>query len=439
MSLEVTVIGGGLAGVESAYALANRGIKVTLYDQKPIKFSPAHKSENLCELICSNSLKAERLNSAGGLLKAEMELLDSLTVKVAKETRVPAGGSLSVDRDAFSSIITEKIKSHENINFISKEITKIPNDTPVIIATGPLTEGDLYNEITKLCGERLSFFDAVAPIVTGESIDMDCAFYASRYDRGGETDYINCPLEKDEYLAFIDALTSGEKAKLHGFEKDITVYEGCMPIEIMASRGVDTARFGPMKPTGLTDPKTGRWPYAVVQLRREDNEGRLFNLVGFQTNLKFGEQKRIFSMIPALKNAEFVRYGVMHRNTFIDSPKLLNPDFSMRSNENIYFAGQITGVEGYMESAASGLIAGINLANKLNGKNPLNIPKGTMLYALTDYISHSESKNFQPMGANFGIIPPLDEKIKNKQERYTKLSNRAIDLLTKALKGADVK
>lgn len=431
---KAVVIGGGLAGCEGAYRLAEENIQVELYEQKPVKFSPAHKNENLCELVCSNSLKAERLNSAGGLLKAEMELLGSITVEAAKATRVPAGGSLSVNRDEFSSYVTEKIKNHPNITVINEEITEIPTDVPVIVATGPLTEGGLYDCITKLCGERLSFYDAAAPIVTGESIDMTSAFYASRYDRGGETDYINCPLTREEYDIFVNELVNGERAKLHGFEENITVYEGCMPIEIMAQRGHDTIRFGPLKPVGLTDPKTGRWPYAAIQLRREDNEGLLFNMVGFQTNLKFSEQKRIFSLIPALKNAEFMRYGVMHRNTFIDSPRLLNPDFSMKDNKNIFFAGQITGVEGYMESAASGIIAGINLARRIKGEKEFVPPIGTMLYALINHVSQSESGNFQPMGANFGILPKLDVKIKNKQERYAKLADRAIGLLEQYLR-----
>lgn len=434
---KAVVIGGGLAGCEAAFRLAENGIDVELYEQKPKKHSPAHKSEMLCELVCSNSLKAERLGSAGGLLKTEMELLGSVTVPSARQSRVPAGGSLSVDRELFSSIVTEKIKNHPNITVISKEVTDLPSGVPCIIATGPLTDGKLYENITSLCGENLHFYDAAAPIVTGESIDMSSAFFASRYDRGGETDYINCPLNREEYEIFMQELLNGERAELHDFDEEITVYEGCMPIEIMAQRGKDTIRYGPLKPVGLTDPKTGRWPYAAVQLRREDNEGRLFNLVGFQTNLKFSEQKRIFSLIPALKHAEFMRYGVMHRNTFINSPKLLNSDFSMRERPDIYFAGQITGVEGYMESAASGIIAGENLARRLLGKSPLCLPVGTMLRALTDHVSKSESGDFQPMGANFGIIPKLDVKIKNKQERYLKLAERAVSLLSEYLKEVD--
>lgn len=433
MTSRAAVIGAGFAGVEAAYALASAGIKVTLYEQKPVKFSPAHKSEDFCELICSNSFKAERLASAAGLLKAEMQLLGSLTVSAAYKTKVPAGGALSVNREEFSKLVTKIINENENIEVVKGEVTEIPFDIPVIIATGPLTEGKLADEISKLCGERLAFYDAAAPIVTGESVDMDSAFFASRYGRGGETDYINCPMNKDEYEHFVDELCGAELALIRDFDRRHGVYEGCMPIEVMAKRGADTVRFGPLKPVGLTDPHTGKRPWAVVQLRREDKEGRLYNLVGFQTNLKFGEQKRVFSLIPALKNAEFVRYGVMHRNTFINSPELLNSDFSLKSNPNIYFAGQMTGVEGYMESAASGLIAGISLSRRLNGQKPLELPYGTMTEALCRHVSQSESADFQPMGANFGILPKLDERIKNKQERYEKISAKAIELLKQSL------
>ncbi len=427
---DVLVVGGGLAGVEAAWALANRGFKVTLAEMKPHKKSPAHKSENLAELVCSNSLKAERLGSAAGLLKAEMELLGSLCVECAKKTKVPAGGALAVDRDEFSRLITEKIHAHPNITVECREITKVP-DGNVIIAAGPLASDDLAQDIKNLCGGNLSFFDAAAPIVTAESIDMESAFTQSRYDRGGEDDYINCPMNKEEYEAFYEALVSAESAELHSFDKKKGVYEGCMPIEIMASRGADTMRFGPLKPVGLRDPRTGHRPWAVLQLRKENADGSMYNLVGFQTNLKFPEQKRVFSMIPALKNAEFVRYGVMHRNTFIDSPRLLNSDFSFRGRENLFFAGQMTGVEGYMESAAAGIMAGLNMALRLKGKETVTFPDFSMIGALSRYISDPTVKDFQPMGANFGVLPPLPEKIKDKKLRYETLSQRSMDYMRK--------
>ncbi len=425
---EVLVVGGGLAGVEAAWALANRGFTVTIAEMKPLKKSPAHKSNNLAELVCSNSLKAERLGSAAGLLKAEMKLLGSLCVECAEKTKVPAGGALAVDRDEFSALITEKIKNHPNITIECREVEDIPEGN-VIIAAGPLASEPLAEKIKDLCGGNLSFHDAAAPIVMADSIDMDSAFTQSRYDRGGEDDYINCPMNKEEYEAFYDALVNAQSAELHSFDKKKGVYEGCMPIEIMASRGADTMRFGPLKPVGLRDPKTGHRPWAVLQLRKENSAGTMYNLVGFQTNLKFGEQKRVFSMIPALKNAEFVRYGVMHRNTFIDSPRLLNSDFSFRGKENLFFAGQITGVEGYMESAAAGIMAGLNMALRLKGKETVTFPDFTMIGALSRYISDSSVKDFQPMGANFGVLPELEEKIRDKKLRYETLASRSMDYM----------
>lgn len=427
-----TVAGAGLAGTEAAWQIAQAGYPVTLVEMKPQKFSPAHKSEYFAELVCSNSLKASRLESAAGLLKEEMARLGSLTVPVARGCAVAAGGALAVDRDVFSKTITEKINSHPNITVEHRVFDKIApaDDEILIIATGPLTDGALSDEIKQLCGDCLSFYDAAAPIVTADSVDMLKAFGASRYDRGGDDDYINCPFNKAEYEAFINELVNAESAIVHDFD----VYEGCMPIEKLAKRGLDAPRFGPMKPVGLVDPNTGHRPWACVQLRRENNKGTMFNLVGFQTNLKFGEQKRVFSMIPGLENADFVRYGVMHRNSFLDSPRLLSKDFSLRSNENIYFAGQITGVEGYMESASSGLLAGLNAVRKANGDPPLLLGENTMLGALTDYISDPSVKNFQPMGANFGILPPIEPKIRDKKERYAALSKRALDELEKVIK-----
>lgn len=423
--INVNVIGAGLAGCESANTLALGGVHVTLYEQKPQKMSPAHHSNGFAELVCSNSLKADRINSAGGLLKAEMRVFGSICLEAADKTRVPAGGALAVNRDDFSDYITKKILSNPNITVKYGEVTAIPENDITIIATGPLTEGAMAKQISELCGDYLSFYDAAAPIVTADSVDMDYAFCMSRYDRGDDSDYVNCPLNKEQYEAFIDALTTAESAHRHDFDK--TVYEGCMPIEIMARRGTDTVRFGPMKPVGLRDPKTGHRPWAVLQLRHENRDGSLYNLVGFQTSLKFGEQKRVFSMIPALHDAEFARYGVMHRNSFINSPKLLDCTFCMRENPRIYFAGQITGVEGYMESAMSGIIAAKSVLRKLQDKQPLILPNTTMIGALTRYISDESVVDFQPMGANFGIIPPLPENIRDKKLRYTALAERAID------------
>lgn len=437
MAQEVKVIGGGLAGVEAAWHLANKGYKVKLYEMKPEKYSPAHKLPLLAELVCSNSLKAKRIESAAGLLKEEMRVLGSICMECADKCEVPAGGALAVDRNEFSKLITEKIKAHENIEIICQEVTEIPQGN-VIIAAGPLASDSLSDSISELCGAGLHFFDAAAPIVTLESINSDKAFTASRYDRGGEDDYINCPMNKEEYEAFYEALINAEGASLHSFDKRKDFYEGCMPIEVLASRGKDTMRFGPMKPVGLRDPKTGHRPWAVLQLRKENSVGTMYNLVGFQTNLKFGEQKRVFSMIPALENAEFVRYGVMHRNTFIDSPRLLNGDFSFRTRSNLFFAGQITGVEGYMESAASGIMAGINMARRLADKETIVLPETTMIGALSRYISDESVADFQPMGANFGVLPAIEPKIRDKKERYAALAKRGIDALRECLEGRDI-
>ena len=422
------VIGGGLAGVEAAHQLSRRGVKVTLYEMKPRKFSPAHKSDKLGELVCSNSLKAERLGSAAGLLKAEMRLFDSVCLKAADKAKVPAGGALAVDRDVFSEEITRSISEDPNITLVREEITEIPEDGIIIIAAGPLISDSLAEKVGALCGKDfLSFYDAAAPIVTADSIDMTEAFTQSRYDRGGEDDYINCPLDKAQYEEFYEALINAESAELHSFDKKKDVYEGCMPIEVLASRGMDAMRYGPLKPVGLTNPKTGHRPWANLQLRKENKDGTMYNLVGFQTNLKFPEQKRVFSMFPALKNAEFVRYGVMHRNTFLNSPGLLSYDFSMKKEPRIYFAGQISGVEGYMESASSGILAGYNAARRLFGEEPILLPKITMMGALSQYICDESVKNFQPMGAAFGIIDPLEEKIRDKKERYETLANRSME------------
>ena len=425
---KATVIGAGLAGVEAAWQLAKAGIETELWEMKPIKFSPAHKMSGYAELVCSNSLKAMRLDSAAGMLKEEMRRFGSVCMIAAEKCAVAAGGALAVDRDKFSEVITELIDNEPLITVKHGEVEKI-SDGVVVVAAGPLVSDSLAADIDSLCGGRLSFFDAAAPIVTAESLDKDHIFTQSRYDRGGEDDYINCPMNKEEYEAFYEAITTAERAGVHAFDERHDVYEGCMPIEAMASRGAETMRYGPLRPVGLRDPKTGHRPWAVLQLRKENSEGTLLNLVGFQTNLKFGEQKRVFSMIPALKNAEFVRYGVMHRNTFIDSPKMLNADYSFRNREGLYFAGQITGVEGYMESASSGILAGINAARYIKGEKPLILKNTTMMGALAEYISSSPSKDFQPMGANFGILPPLPEKIRDKRERYAALANRGLDEL----------
>ena len=429
--MKFKVIGAGLAGVEAAWQIANAGYKVELYEMKPIKKSPAHKTDMFAELVCSNSLKASRLDSAAGLLKEEMSMLGSLTVPVARECSVRAGGALAVDRDIFSKTITEKIKAHENITIINEIVNELDfdDDTITVVATGPLTDDTLAKSIQNLVGDYLSFYDAAAPIVMADSVDMNKAFGASRYDRGGDDDYINCPFNKAEYESFINELVNAEGAIVHDFD----VYEGCMPIEKLAKRGLDAPRFGPMKPVGLIDPNTNHRPWACVQLRRENSKGTMFNLVGFQTNLKFGEQKRVFSMIPGLENAEFVRYGVMHRNSFLNSPKLLDADFSLRQNKNIFFAGQITGVEGYMESAASGIMAGINAVRRTENKPPFVLNNDTMIGALSEYISDESVTDFQPMGANFGILPPIEPKIRDKRERYMALAKRAVESLNSSI------
>lgn len=426
----INVVGAGLAGCEAAYQIAKRGIPVRLFDMKPNKKSAAHHSENFAELVCSNSLKAQRTSSAAGLLKEEMRMLDSLLLKCADKCMVPAGGALAVDRDIFSQLVTDEIKSMDNIEIVSKEITEIPDDAITVIATGPLTADTLCSEIVSLLGGSLSFFDAAAPIVTAESIDPKTSFAQSRYDKGDGDDYINCPLNKAEYEVFYSALINAERAPLHDFDvSDPKVYEGCMPIEVMAQRGEDTIRFGPMKPVGLRDPRTGHRPWACLQLRRENADGTMYNLVGFQTNLKFPEQKRVFGLIPALKDAEFVRYGVMHRNTFIDSPRVLSSDYSAKCNPDLFFAGQLTGVEGYMESASSGLIAGINAANRYLGKETILLPKETMIGALVRYITDETVVKFQPMGASFGLLPELQDRPRDKKLRGEKYAQRAIDAL----------
>ncbi len=429
---QIVVVGAGLAGCEAASRLANFGFEVILYEMKPKKLSPAHKTTNYAELVCSNSLKADRLSTAAGLLKAEMRMFSSICLEAAEHSAVPAGGALAVNRNIFSEYITKKINSNERIRVVHEIIEEIPQDTICLIATGPLTDGALAENISELCGsESLSFFDAAAPIITAESIDMSVAFAASRYDKG-DADYINCPMNKEEYELFYNELVNAESAQIHSFDKKPNVYEGCMPIEIMAKRGEDSIRFGPLKPVGLKDPRTDKRPWAVVQLRKENKEGTLYNLVGFQTNLKFSEQKRVFSLIPGLKNAEFMRYGVMHRNSFINSPKVLNKNLSLKKNPNIFFAGQITGVEGYMESAACGILAAENIIRYVCGHPELQLPGYTMLGALINYITDESIVDFQPMGANFGIIPPLSVRIKDKAERYTKLSNRSLDWYKKA-------
>ena len=438
----IAVIGGGLAGCEAAYQIAKRGIKVKLYEMKPIKYSPAHSNKDLAEIVCSNSLKSNLLTNACGLLKEELRRLDSLLIKCADETAVPAGQALAVDREKFSKLVTDKIKENSNIEIINQEVTKIPEDVITIIATGPLTSDELYKSISKLIGEeKLFFYDAAAPIIEKDSIDMNIAFWGDRYSQEKKKDetiekwkerlldeeknYINLPMNKEEYENFVQELVNAEVVELHEFEKR-EIFEGCMPIEIMAKRGIDTLRFGPLKPVGFDDPRTARRPYAVVQLRQDNTEGTMFNMVGFQTNLKFGEQKRVFKLIPGLENAEFTKYGVMHRNTYINSTKLLDETYNFKKSPNIYFAGQITGVEGYVESISSGLVAGINAAHKLKQKETVTFSKETVIGALAKYISTTNEK-FQPMNANFGILTPLKEKIKDKKLRYQKMSERSLE------------
>lgn len=421
---KVKIIGAGLAGSECALYLADHGIKTELCEMKPVKFTPAHKDVNFAELVCSNSLKSNDVyGNAAGLLKQEMRILGSAFMNAADSTAVPAGNALAVNREDFAARITAKIKSHENIVVTEGEITEIADDCITVIATGPLTSDALSEKITELVGGELSFYDASAPIVTFESIDTDNAFFGDRYGKGNG-DHINCPIGKEQYEKFIYELKNAKRAELRGFEKT-AVFEGCMPIEIMAERGKDTLRFGPLKPVGLDDPKTGRWPYACLQLRKEDKAGSMYNIVGFQTNLLWGEQKRVFGIIPALKNAEYLRYGVMHRNTFINSPRNLNTDYSLKTDPNIYFVGQITGVEGYVESAASGLAAAIHIERRLKGLPPVEFSEYTVMGALAKYIT-TENKNFQPMNANFGILPPLGRIVKDKALRKRETSERSL-------------
>ena len=421
---KVNVIGGGLAGCEAAWQLANRNCKVTLYEMKPQKKSPAHHSDNLCELVCSNSLRAEGLKNAVGLLKEEMRLLGSLIMECADKTRVPAGGALAVDRDAFSSMVTEKINNHPNITIVYKEIESLDFEENTIIATGPLTSDALSEKIKDFFGQdSLYFFDAAAPIVTAESIDMSKAFFASRYDKG-TPDYINCPMNEEEYKAFYEELINAEEITLKDFEKD-KVFEGCMPVEVMAKRGYETLLYGPLKPVGLKNPHSDENSKAVVQLRKDNAAASLYNIVGFQTHLTFWEQKRVFSMIPGLENAEFVRYGVMHRNTFINSPKVLDNTYQVRKNKGLFFAGQMTGVEGYLESASSGLVAALNA---IPGQDPVIFDNRTAIGALANYISSENIENFQPMNVNFGLFPPLEEKVK-KKERKEAMSQRALEII----------
>ena len=426
--MQATVIGAGLAGSEAAWQLARRGVGVTLREMKPRKMSPAHSSEYFAELVCSNSLRGAGLENAVGLLKEELRRLDSLILAAADETRVEAGGALAVDRHGFARRVTEAIRSHPNITVEEGEVTALPEEGEVLVATGPLTSDALADHLlARTGGQALHFFDAAAPLVSFESIDMDKAWFASRYDKG-TADYINCALSREEYLAFWQELCGAQEAEVHGFE-DKQVFEGCMPVEVMARRGEDTLRYGPLKPRGLRDPRTGREPYAVVQLRRDNAAGTIYNLVGFQTHLKFGEQKRVFSMIPALEHAEYVRYGVMHRNTYLDSPRLLNRYYQLRSEPRITFAGQMTGVEGYVESAASGFLAGVELARRMAGEAPVDFPRETALGALGLYVSDESISSFQPMNINFGIITPLDHRVKGKRNKNQEISARSLAII----------
>lgn len=437
---KITVIGAGLAGCEAASVIASFGIEVDLYEMKPVRKSPAHKSDMFAELVCSNSLRAASITNAVGLLKEELRRLGSLIMEAADKAEVPAGGALAVDRDEFSGFITDKIRNNPLIHIISEEVQTVPENGPVIIATGPLTDGALYDDIMRLTGNRdLHFFDAAAPIVSAESIDMNKAFRQSRYGKGGN-DYINCPMNEEQYKAFYNELITAQKADVHGFDK-INVFEGCMPIEVMASRGEDTMRFGPLKPVGLIDPSTGKEPYACLQLRQDDREKTMYNLVGFQTRLKFPEQKRVFGMIPGLENAEFLRYGVMHRNTYINSPGLLSSDYSMKDHPDIFFAGQITGVEGYIESAASGFLAGFYAAMRFLGKVPEIVPDSeTVIGAMASYVSDGNIKKFVPMNANFGIVAPMPGRFKGKtakQDKNAAIAERSlakIDLFSDIIK-----
>ncbi|MBD5152870.1 MAG: methylenetetrahydrofolate--tRNA-(uracil(54)-C(5))-methyltransferase (FADH(2)-oxidizing) TrmFO [Oscillibacter sp.] len=432
--MNVTVIGAGLAGSEAAWQLAKRGVQVTLCEMKPVKMSPAHSSGDFAELVCSNSLRGAGLENAVGLLKEEMRRLGSLILEAADATRVEAGGALAVDRHGFSAYVTKAIRSHPNITVVEGELDHLP-EGEVLVATGPLTSDALAEYLQGLTGGEeaaLHFFDAAAPLVTFDSLDMTRAWFASRYDKG-TADYVNCALEKEEYQAFWKELCEAEEAEVHGFE-DKNVFEGCMPVEVMARRGEDTLRYGPLKPRGLKDPSSGREPYAVVQLRKDNAEGTIYNLVGFQTHLKFGEQKRVFSMIPALKNAEYVRYGVMHRNTYLDSPRLLDRYYRLKNEPRITFAGQMTGVEGYVESAASGFLAAVEMARRLEGKEPVDFPRETALGALSLYISDETVKEFQPMNINFGIISPLGYKVRGKRNKNQEISKRSLEII-EGLKG----
>lgn len=424
----VTVIGAGLAGSECAWQLAQRGVAVTLREMKPEKKTPAHVTDYFAELCCSNSLRGAGLENAVGLLKEELRRLNSLIIRCADATAVPAGGALAVDRDGFARMVTETIFSHPNITMIPGEVTSIP-EGDVVIASGPLTSDPLAEAIAEKLGggTTLNFFDAAAPLVACDSVDMDSAYFASRYDKG-TPDYINCPMTKEEYQAFWQALIAAEEAEVHGFE-DKSVFEGCMPVEVMARRGEDTLRFGPLKPRGLIDPKTGKEPYAVVQLRRDNADGSIYNLVGFQTHLKWPEQRRVFTMIPALRNAQFLRYGVMHRNTYLDSPRLLDRYYRLKAEPRIAFAGQMTGVEGYVESCASGFLVGVELARHLNGQTPIDFPAETAIGALGLYVSNGSVGDFQPMNINFGIIPPLDHRVKGKRNKNAELSQRSLEIL----------
>ena len=424
----VTVIGAGLAGSECAWQLAQRGVAVTLREMKPEKKTPAHVTDYFAELCCSNSLRGAGLENAVGLLKEELRRLNSLIMRCADATAVPAGGALAVDREGFARMVTESVLGHPNITMIPGEVTDIP-EGDVVIASGPLTSDPLADAIAAKLGggSTLNFFDAAAPLVSYDSVDMDSAYFASRYDKG-TPDYINCPMTKEEYLAFWQALTAAEEAEVHGFE-DKNVFEGCMPVEVMARRGEDTLRFGPLKPRGLVDPKTGKEPYAVVQLRRDNADGTIYNLVGFQTHLKWPEQRRVFTMIPALHDAQFLRYGVMHRNTYLDSPRLLDRYYRLKADPRIAFAGQMTGVEGYVESCASGFLVGVELARRLNGQTPIDFPAETAIGALGLYVSNGSVGDFQPMNINFGIIPPLDHRVKGKRSKNAELSRRALEIL----------
>jgi methylenetetrahydrofolate--tRNA-(uracil-5-)-methyltransferase len=425
--MKATVIGAGLAGSEAAWQLAQRGVDVTLWEMKPQKMIPAHTTPYFAELCCSNSLRSDQLENAVGLLKEELRRMDSLILQCADDTRVEAGGALAVDRHGFAKLVTEKIRSHPHITVCEGEVTELPAEGDVIVASGPLTSEALSQSLQELFGgdTTLHFFDAAAPLVSFESVDMNSAFFASRYDKG-TPDYINCPMDKDEYTAFWQALTTAEAAEVHGFE-DKNVFEGCMPVEVMARRGEDTMRYGPLKPRGLRDPKTDREPYAVVQLRRDNADGTIYNLVGFQTHLRWGEQKRVFSMIPALHDAQFLRYGVMHRNTYLDSPHLLNRYYQLKRDTRIAFAGQMTGVEGYVESCASGFLAGVELYRRLAGKKPVDFPQETAIGALALYVSNETVASFQPMNINFGIIPPLDHRVRGKRNKNAEISARSLE------------